>query len=503
MIVVDLFLAFLVIYILFNISAILKWWKARQRSNELAAQFYGPPGLPVFGNMLNFIGGSVAMANYMSTEVNKAAEAGEDIMKFNVGPFLWIVPLTGKAVEAVVESSEEIKKDDNYDFAAKWFGQGLLTSSGDRWRQRRKLLTPSFNTPVLKGFLVDFNEQTKILLSKFDAVCDGKTEVNVFPYLQKAALDMICATAMGYNLKSQEDPENEYLQATSKFHSLLTHFSVNPQYKVDALYYIFGRGFELDKVLKTLKAFTSKVIETKKREIIEFARNNCSGKIKGSLMSSLLELNAQNKLTDIDVKDEADTFVFGGFNSTSTSHSFLLWSLATHPEVQQKLFEEIFDVYGDDERDVIYDDFSKFTYLDMVIKESLRRHPSVPFGFREIQNEFKVLDKTVPKGAHFMLSTYFRNLNPKLFPEPLKFDPDRFLVENITKNHPYDYTPFSSGPRNCIGQTYAMIQIRLVVISVLRRFKLSARKGMDYVIHVPEVVLTPLDDIPIIFSRRV
>ncbi|CAF1531837.1 unnamed protein product [Adineta steineri] len=130
-------------------------------------------------------------------------------------------------------------------------------------------------------------------------------------------------------------------------------------------------------------------------------------------------------------------------------------------------------VFGDDyDRACTIEDLNELEYLECVIKESLRLYPSVPFIAREIQEDFMFRTTAV-------IFIYYIHRDPKHFPDPDRFDPDRFLPENSIGRSPYAYVPFSAGSRNCIGQRFAMLEEKVILSSILRRFKLKTSQSPD------------------------
>jgi cytochrome P450 family 4 len=131
--------------------------------------------------------------------------------------------------------------------------------------------------------------------------------------------------------------------------------------------------------------------------------------------------------------------------------SFALYNLAKYPEIQQKVFEEARAVFGDDvTKPVTMHNLNDLRYLELVIKETLRLYPSVPFFGRKIREEITIGDFTFPEETSVLIAPFFMQRDPNIFQDPLKFDPERFNVEtNYEKTNPFSYVPFSAGPRNC------------------------------------------------------
>ncbi|KAK7869159.1 hypothetical protein R5R35_006616 [Gryllus longicercus] len=224
-----------------------------------------------------------------------------------------------------------------------------------------------------------------------------------------------------------------------------------------------------------------KVIEERKKELSDKKKkdpdaeneNDVGQKKKLAFLDMLLQYNEDGgKLTLEDIREEVDTFMFEGHDTTSSGLSFCLWSLAEHPDCQQKVYEELFEIFGDTEREPTTEDLTKMKYLECVIKESLRLYPSVPFFLRELNEDVKIEGINIVAGTTVLLAPAIMHKNPKYFPHPEKFDPERFTAENVRGRHPYAYVPFSAGPRNCIGQKFAMMEIKALISKVLRNYKL-------------------------------
>lgn len=217
-------------------------------------------------------------------------------------------------------------------------------------------------------------------------------------------------------------------------------------------------------------------------------------KKKLALLDVLLKSTIDGKpLSDLDIREEVDTFMFEGHDTTTSGISFTLHCIAKHPEIQAKLFEEIKQVFGDDKNSkATLRELNELKYMDLVIKESLRMFPPVPIIGRRIEEEITLSNtnfilffnlnlifcffsdgKIVPADTNFTMGLFVMFKDSDYFPDPEKFDPERFTAENSTETqNPYAYIPFSAGPRNCIGQKFALLEIKSTVSKVLRHFEL-------------------------------
>ena len=150
-----------------------------------------------------------------------------------------------------------------------------------------------------------------------------------------------------------------------------------------------------------------------------------------------------NGLTDTEIREEVDTFMFEGHDTTSSALAFALYLLSQHADVQQKAYEEALAMEGDEKETM--------RYLEAVIKETLRIYPSVPFFSRKVSEDLQIGNITVPKGAAVSTLAYMIHRDEVNFPNPEKFDPERFMG-NSEDMHPFAFVAFSAGPRNCIGK---------------------------------------------------
>ncbi|KAJ3642885.1 hypothetical protein Zmor_025634 [Zophobas morio] len=218
-----------------------------------------------------------------------------------------------------------------------------------------------------------------------------------------------------------------------------------------------------------------------------------------------LLLSAKNQGADIDnegIREEVDTFMFEGHDTTSMAISYLL-VLANLQDIQVQVLEEILSVVGPTKVPT-YDDLQELRYTERCIKETLRLFPSVPFISRITGEEFRTrTGHTIPAETVIHVHIFDVHRNEKLYPDPLKFDPDRFLPENVNARHPFAYIPFSAGPRNCIGQRFALLELKAALGGILRNFRLEKVDDMYEVEFKADLVLRPIKDVKVKILARV
>ncbi|KAK7598041.1 hypothetical protein V9T40_006277 [Parthenolecanium corni] len=170
--------------------------------------------------------------------------------------------------------------------------------------------------------------------------------------------------------------------------------------------------------------------------------------------------------------------IAAGNDTTSATTVFFLLTMAMFPEIQDKLYEEIYDLCGDD-REPEISDIQKLPYLDQVLKEIQRRFTTLPIIFRKITEDAKINNVIYPAGTALLLSLANVHLDPALYPNPYQFNPDNFSPENVANRPKGSFVPFSAGPRNCIGMQIALVVMKQFIVSSLRSFSFHTTLKME------------------------
>ncbi|XP_076585043.1 cytochrome P450 4V8 [Chaetodon auriga] len=417
------------------------------------------------------------------------------LLKLWVGPVPCLILFHAETVEMVLNNPVHMKKAFAYNFLHPWLGTGLLTSTGPKWRQRRKMLTPTFHFSILNDFLEVMNEQSEILTKKLELKA-GKGPFNCFSHVTLCALDIICETAMGKKIYAQSNSDSEYVQSVYKMSDIISRRQRTPWFWYDFVYKYFGEGRVHDKTLEVLHSFTYKVIHEREESISSTKPDSDSDqatKKRQALLDMLLNTTDENgnRMSHRDIQEEVDTFMFRGHDTTAASMNWILHLLGSHPEAHRKVQQELQEVFGTSDRPFTSEDLNKLKYLECVIKEALRLFPSVPFFARSLGEDCHINGFKVRKGVNAIIITYALHRDPRYFPDPEEFRPERFLPENSVGRPAYAYIPFSAGLRNCIGQRFALMEEKVVIGSVLRKFNVEACEKRADMQPVGELILRP------------
>uniref|UniRef100_A0A1B0AEJ9 Cytochrome P450 n=1 Tax=Glossina pallidipes TaxID=7398 RepID=A0A1B0AEJ9_GLOPL len=187
------------------------------------------------------------------------------------------------------------------------------------------------------------------------------------------------------------------------------------------------------------------------------------------MLDTLLHQEAQGLIDHQGICEEVETFMFGGYDTISTCLRFALLNLAQYPDIQERCYQEIAN-FTDFENLTVFD-FNNMEYLGCVIKEALRMYPPAPFIQRRCTNETILNGLILPTNTQINIYIYDIMRDSKHFPEPSVFKPERFLAENTRNMHPFAFVPFSAGSRNCIGQKFAMLEMKAALVAILRTYR--------------------------------
>ncbi|CAH1119101.1 unnamed protein product [Phaedon cochleariae] len=408
-------------------------------------------------------------------------------------------------IELVLNNVQHNTKSDIYNFLHGWLGTGLLTSSGSKWHKRRKILTPAFHFSILQQFIDIFNQETENLVRVFEDNCH-ESYIDVVKPITDFTLYSIGETSLG--VKLNEYPSSDtYKKAVYEYGHNLTYRIVRPWFYTDFVYSFTTKSKSDRAAIKVLHEFSTKVIKERKKVGVaseHISSISYSGKKRLAMLD--LMLTAKNEGADIDdegIREEVDTFMFEGHDTTSMAICYTLMALANEPEIQDEIRREIHEIIGDSSKKPTFSNLGELKFTERCIKECLRLYPSVPFISRLSGEEIQTHSGyTIPKGANINIYIFDLHRSTHIWENPEKFDPDRFLPENVSKRHPFAYLPFSAGPRNCIGQRFAILEIKAALCGILRKFKLEAVDAPEDMVFKSDLVLRPAGEIRVKFVPR-
>ncbi|KAF8372089.1 hypothetical protein PRIPAC_78518 [Pristionchus pacificus] len=508
-------LLILFVPLFFTIIALAISWRRMKDMSVMIWRAYfnlanipGPKAYPLIGSVWQFKVNAADFAVQMAGFTRMFAYSPEavGIVKMWLGPVPVATVTRPEYCKQVLESNTLITKANMYDKLSEWIGTGLLISTNEKWFGRRKMLTPAFHFNVLKGYQDIFVKQAQVMIDQVEAHSDTGKEVDLFPYVKRCALDIICDTAMSTQLNAQIGKNSEYVQAVIRLSDMLFNYERSPWLWFKPVWYGCGLGFEFDRLVKMTTDFTRRVIAERRQALIDEGRMDetvDTGKAKMAFLDLMLHSQEKNSLSDEDIREEVDTFMFEGHDTTSSGMGWTIWLLGQHPEYQAKVHEEMDEVFGDDDREPTDADLKKCVYLEKCIKESLRLCPPVPFFARRLTHDLILDEFTLPKDMTVMMVPIATHRDPGYWEHPSEFYPDHFDAEAVAKRHPFAYFPFSAGPRNCIGQKFALAEEKTVLSFFFRKYRVESVTPLPGNRLLPELILKPEEGVLCHLFKRV
>nr|XP_018901323.1 PREDICTED: cytochrome P450 4C1-like [Bemisia tabaci]XP_018901324.1 PREDICTED: cytochrome P450 4C1-like [Bemisia tabaci]AFP49818.1 cytochrome P450 [Bemisia tabaci] len=460
----------------------------------------GPKEYPLVGNSLEL---AVPRNQFFKIFDDRTRKWGP-IFRTWEGPLAVLHITRPEHAEIILASSKHIDKSLVYTFLHPWLGTGLLTGTGAKWHSHRKMITPTFHFKILDIFQEVFVEKCQLLVEKLKSKANNEP-FDIYPFITRCALDIICETAMGTEINAQEKTDSDYVRAIYDISELTLKRSFQPWFWPDLVFNMTDYGKRYSECLSVLHGFTTRVIKERKalrsssngkhiEQTVDEDAELLGKKKRLAFLDLLLEASENSNgsaLTDIEIREEVDTFMFEGHDTTTAGICWTLFLLGSHPEYQDKVAEELNNIFQGDNRLATMKDLNDMKYLERCIKDSLRLFPSVPFIGRTLKEDTSFDNYQVPKGTLVNLQIYHIHRCKDQWPNPEKFDPDNFLPERISKRHPYAYVPFSAGPRNCIGQKFALLEEKTMLSAVLRNYRVESHEKFEDLTLMNELILRP------------
>ncbi|XP_024870707.1 probable cytochrome P450 6a14 [Temnothorax curvispinosus] len=389
----------------------------------------------------------------------------------------------------------------------------LFCLSGKKWRNLRLKLTSSFTPGKTKQLFMILKECGEEFAKSLESEARTRDCIEMKEMFARFSTDIIMSTAFGIKSNCMKQPNNEFRYWGRKIfeeRSLLMAFSMFAPQIMD----FFS--------LPALDRGVTKFFTTLFRDNVEYRRTH--NIVRHDFVNLLMQLMEKGYVEPEDEKDisnispnvskltmseaAAQAFVFylAGFETSATTATYCLYELACHQHLQDKVCKEIDEILKK-HGEVSYNALNEMTYLHKVINETMRKYPPVPI-LNRICTEAVTLPTTnihVPKGTSITIPVLGLHRDPSIYPDPDKFDPERFNVDAMANRHPYAYLPFGEGPRICIGMKFGYIQTKVGLVSLLSRFKFKLHSQTPVPLTFDEasiLVLAVKGGVPLIVEQR-
>ncbi|CAO1404738.1 unnamed protein product [Diamesa tonsa] len=401
------------------------------------------------------------------------------LVKVWLGPWLFIFVNDPELIQNVLHSNQCLYKSFLYKF---WkLDNGLISTKNEKWTEHRKFLNNSFNEEIVQSFMPHFIESSNQMLKNLESQF-SKEEFNILDVISKCTLTMLIGSTFGLNIEELQ-LNGDLLEAFDKLTKLVSKRCREPLLFIDPIYR-FTRMFYRERKYRKTLSFYSELILKERRELVGPVNNNnntsesTSSKFideemgetqnRGKMFIDQLICH-EHKFTDDEIRDHVYSVVAAGYETTSLLTAYAVLLLAMHPKIQDRVSEEINNLLNkSNENGIDMESLQRLSYLDMVIKETMRLFPVTPIIGRKTHEEMDLNELKFPKDVTLVISIFSLHRRKDIWGENAElFNPDHFLPENIAKRHPYSYIPFSRGSRNCLGNNYAMLAIKIMLAVIL------------------------------------
>ena len=360
-------------------------------------------------------------------------------------------------------------------------GNGLVTSDGDFWRRQRRLAQPAFHRQRISSYAEVIVQYAQRTIESWE---DGEKR-DLARDMTRLTLEIVVKTLFNSDVSNDADHVGRLLSEIVKpFASQATlKWILDNRLPTRGHREYFNAVSEIDRIVFRI-----------------IAERRASGYDEGDLLSMLLQAQDEDgsQMTDTQLRDEVMTLFIAGHETTSIALSWSWYLLATHPDVEQKFHAELEEVLGGRAPEV--SDLPALKYTEMLAKEVLRLYPPAYAVGREAIEETELGGYRVPKGTQLFAFQWVTHRDPRYFAEAEIFKPERWAAENSERLPKYAYFPFGGGPRQCIGNYFAMMEIVLLLATIGQQFRFTLDPGHAVEV-LPALSLRPKDGIKVILQK--
>jgi len=432
-------------------------------------------GLPLLGNLLPL------SSDILGFVVRSLLDYPEIVQVKLAGADFYLVNHPDLVEEVLATKNRAFIKDKGLkEFARPVFGNGLLSSDGDFWLRQRRLAQPAFHRQRIAAYgetMIAFTERA------MTGWRDGEVR-DLHEEMMHLTLEVVAKTLFDKEATAELGELAEINAIGAALDTIMARFDNN------GLITLLENA--LNRPLPTPLHFRTQTAVQRLGAIVDgvIAERRTTGVDKGDLLGMFLAAcdEAGNGMSDQQLRDECKTMFLAGHETTALTLSWTWWQLLRHPEVKTNLQAEVATVLGG--RLPTLADLPQLRYTEQVIQESMRLMPPAWMIQREALTDVEIGGYMLPQGAQVGLSQYAIHRDPRWYPEPERFHPERWADDLLKRIPKYAYFPFGGGPRLCIGQQFAMMEAVLMLAAMAQRFDFDLLPNQR-IVPQPSITMRP------------
>lgn len=414
-----------------------------------------------------------------------SARAHGDVVHLRFGPqAIYLLNNPDYIRDVLVTNSRNFVKSRGLEMAKKFLGESLLTSEGEFHRRQRRLAQPAFHRQRINAYAAVMVEHASRTRNRW---APGET-LDIWQEMMRLTLGIVGKTLFDADVESEASEIGKALTSVMQLFERITNPFAGLLDKLP-----------LPSNLRWLKA--KQRLDSTIHRIID--EHRASGVDRGDLLSMLLlaqdEEGDGGMMTDAQLRDEAMTLFVAGHETTANALTWTWYLLSQHPAVEARVHAEIDSVLAGGIP--IADDVAKLRYTEMVFAESMRLYPPAWTLGRRVLSDYPVGEYVLPAGSIVLMSPWVTHHDARYFPEPFKFDPERWTPEARESRPKFSYFPFGGGPRVCIGEQFAWMEGVLLIAAIAQGWKM--RLAADQIVEPkPMITLRPRYGMRMVVEKR-
>jgi len=455
-----------------------------EKTNQHSSSTPGPKPVPILGNILDMRQGEV-----FETLLEFHKSYGDIVqLELPKNNFVYSIANPESIRHVMQMNNQNYTKGERIKITSPLIGNGLFASEGDFWRRQRRMMQPAFHRKQITLLAGEMVTTIQEMLENWEQYADSGTSLNMQHEMMGLTMEVVTRTLFTSSLQPEEVAE-----LGEQITFLLDVITERGQ----AIFPIgekipTAKNRRFDEGVATIDKIIYRLIHDRRQ-----AKDNGNDLL--SMMIEARDEETGEAMDDKQLRDELVTMFLAGHETTAIALSWSIALLSLHPTVRRQLQQEIDTVLAGHVPNAA--DFNNLPYTNAVVSEAMRLYPPLPITIRQALEDDVLDSYQIKAGSGVFINIYGAHHNPDVWDNPEGFDPERFLPDRIGDVPRFAYLPFGGGPRQCIGNNFALMEAVLALSMITQRFELDLVPGTDLEPYMPGT-LRPRGGVPVTIKRR-